>query len=1041
MTCRDCGSENLAGARFCSACGARLPSPDGETRKLVTIVRCDVTGSTELGESLDPEALRGVMGRYFDAMREALERHGGTVEKYIGDAVMAVFGIPRVHEDDALRAVRAALEMRDALARLNEELGRERGARLQIRTAVTTGEVVAGDPAAGHAFTTGDAANVAARLEASAQPGEILIGEPTYRLVLGAVEAEPVEPLVVKGKREPLSAWRLLAVRPGAEAIPRRTEAPMVGRQSELACILAAFERVRREAACAVVTILGEPGIGKSRLSEEAARAVAGQATVVRGRCLPYGEGITFWPLVEILRQLAGDDDVRAGIARLLGAGGEAVAERAASLVGAADASVASDEAFWAVRKLFERLAHERPLVVVVDDLQWAEPTFLDLLEHVAYLSRAPILLLGLARPEFPALRPAWPGDAVRLTPLSQDESEALIERLLTATSEGQSLGRGRLPSDASAQIAAAAEGNPLFVEQLLAMLESGADAAGELAIPPTIQALLAARLDRLGSDPRRVLECAAAVGQEFWSAAIRELAPPGTAIEPALLELVRQDLIRPQESMLPDEDAFRFVHILVRDAAYAGMPKQRRAELHARLAAWLDRNDRERGERADELVGYHFEQAFHYSVELGARDERADELARAAGERLAGAGRRANLRGDTPAAIKLLERAAQLLPASEHQRLELLPDLASALTEAGELGSAQDVLAEGTRAAVEPIASRCSVQGCLLRLQRGEHTPEARSTAERAIGVFEQHGDDLGLARAWLLLGEVANMAGDRAQMAAASERSAEHARRAGHHRAEADGLRLFGGALVYGPTPVGEAAERLERRLDGAANMMIEAALRSPLAALDAMRGRLDDARAHAARAREIYNELGLTFQLARLAFMTSRIERAAGDLDAAARELRTSCAALEQMGENARLSGLAVQLAGVLCEKGELDEAERWLRRAEDARASAGAEPDFLIVSTRARILARRGHPAAVELADEAATLPRSTDDVDWTAEALRNLGEVYMLAGRPAAATHALREALVMFEGKENAVGASRTRELLEQLAAEPLAERE
>ena len=377
LVCPRCSRENPQGARFCNACAAPLSEEEPKVRKTVSIVRCDVTGSTALGERLDAEALRGVMTRYFDEMRTVIERHGGTVEKFIGDAVMAVFGIPVLHEDDALRAVRAAAEMREALEKLNHELGRERGVGLQVRTGVMTGEVIASDPSTGHAFVTGDAANVAARLETSAQPGEILIGEPTHRLVSVAVEADPVEPLTVKGKAEPLRAWRLVAVRPDAQLLARRLDIPMVGRTRELADLLAVYERATDERRCEVVTIVGEPGIGKSRLSEELSRLVDDEASVLRGRCLPYGEGITYWPLIEMLRAAARSEDR---------AHADLIAERVAAAVGAAEGGAPSEETFWAVRKLFERLARTRPLVLVIDDLQWAERTFQELLEHVAYL-------------------------------------------------------------------------------------------------------------------------------------------------------------------------------------------------------------------------------------------------------------------------------------------------------------------------------------------------------------------------------------------------------------------------------------------------------------------------------------------------------------------------------------------------------------------------------------------------------------------------------------------------------------------------------
>src|SRR6266540_2748892 len=403
--CPQCGKQNEPDARFCSACGTALtvPEPPREVRKTVTVLFCDVTGSTALGERLDPEATRKLMARYFEQARTILERHGASVEKFIGDAVMAVFGIPQVHEDDALRAARAALELRDAVD------------ELELRIGVNTGEVVTGS---GETLVTGDAVNVAARLEQAAQPGEVLIGEPTYRLVRDAVEAEPVEPLAAKGKTEPLAAYRLLAVREGADSFARRLDAPLVGRARELRLLREALGRAIEERSSHLFTLLGTAGVGKSRLAQELVDGVGDGATILTGRCLPYGEGITYWPLIEMFRTLGAGTDV----AQLL----EGV-ENARTIVNGAfgaigiveGGAVDPEETFWSVRKLFEALAREQPLVVLLDDLHWGEPTFLDLVEHVADWSRdAPILLLCLARAELLDARPSWGGGKHNATSL-----------------------------------------------------------------------------------------------------------------------------------------------------------------------------------------------------------------------------------------------------------------------------------------------------------------------------------------------------------------------------------------------------------------------------------------------------------------------------------------------------------------------------------------------------------------------------------------------------------------------------------------------
>lgn len=420
--CASCGVELPENAKFCLECGAKIEATSAaaqERRKVVTILFSDVAGSTALGEALDPEAVRGLMSRYFMAMKEVIERHGGTVEKFIGDAVMAVFGIPTLHEDDALRAVRAAAQMREALAALNTELHAERGVTIQTRTGITTGEVVAGDPSAGQTLVTGDTVNTAARLEQAAAPGEILIGEPTWRLVRDAVRAEPVEPVSAKGKALPVPAYRLVSVAAGVEGHLRRMDAPLVGRERELRLLTEAWDRAREERSPQLFTLLGAAGVGKSRLVGEFLAGVSEEARVLRGRCLPYGEGITYWPLAEALRDTVGitDADDRAAALRKLRAlvAGERDAAllvaRLATAIGLSDEPAPQAELFWAVRRTLEHLARQQPAVVVFEDIHWAEPTFLDLLDHLADWSRdAPLFLLVPARPELLDARSGWAG-------------------------------------------------------------------------------------------------------------------------------------------------------------------------------------------------------------------------------------------------------------------------------------------------------------------------------------------------------------------------------------------------------------------------------------------------------------------------------------------------------------------------------------------------------------------------------------------------------------------------------------------------------
>ncbi|MBV8734860.1 MAG: AAA family ATPase, partial [Solirubrobacterales bacterium] len=559
VACERCGAQSPSGFRFCGTCGAPLPeapAPLRQTRKIVTALFCDVTGSTALGEELDPEVLRGVMNRYFAVIRGSIERHGGTVEKFIGDAVMAVFGIPVVREDDALRAVRAAWEIRGRLP----EVAREVGVTLRFRTGVNTGPVLMSE---GENYATGDAVNVAARLEQAAAPGEIVLGEETLRLVRDAVTVRPLERLELKGKSAPVQAFRLESVDPWAPGVARHFDAAMVGRERELRLLRESWDRVVRESGCHLFTLLGMAGVGKSRLVTELIAGLGGEPHVLRGRCLAYGEGITFWPLVEALTPVG---DPARGVIERLRVGGAAIPE----------------ELFLEVRRLLQSLSAERPVVLYIDDLQWAETMLLDLLDHVIDLSRgSPILVLCIARPELLEDRPGWGGgklnaQTVLLEPLGAQESLLLLDQL----GNGPGL-------QARDRIVAASEGNPLFLEEMVALTRE----TGTVQVPATIHALLAARLERLGSEERALLERGAVEGEVFHRLTVKALADDRLAcqLDTRLAGLVRRELIRPHPAMLAGDEAFRFRHVLVRDAAYDALPKSERAELHKRFAEWLE--------------------------------------------------------------------------------------------------------------------------------------------------------------------------------------------------------------------------------------------------------------------------------------------------------------------------------------------------------------------------------------------------------------------------------------------------------------------
>jgi hypothetical protein len=618
------------------------------------------------------------------------------VEKFIGDAVMAVFGVPTLHEDEAERGVRAAGAMRDALERLNDELETTLGVAIQMRTGVATGEVVTGDRATGNAFVTGDAVNVAARLETAAAPGEVLVDDSTHRRVRGTLATESLGPMLLKGKSDAIDVYRLLAV--GARS-SGRLESEFVGRRHELDALASMLFEVAHEPVTRLVTVIGEAGVGKSRLVEEFLAAHVDEAAIVRGRCLPYGEGITYWPLKEAIAQAAalrGDetaDEARTRIRGLLGSAQDAdlVTERVAETIGIADAIPEHKGTQWAVGRLVEEVARERPLIVVLDDIQWAEDTFLDLVEYIVESAEAtPMLVLCMARPELLDNRLSWASPAERaslvfLQPLSEVDSGRLVESLL---------GGGALDVAARERIVEASEGLPLFVEEMVAMLvdegalnrDDGRWVAADLsriAAPATIHALLAARLDQLEPAERAVLERGSVEGQVFHRSAVEFLSPETerSGVETWLAALVVKELVEPESAEFSTDEAYRFHHLLLRDVAYESVQKDQRALLHERFATWLDDQAGQRASEYDEIVGYHLEQAARYESAL--RSGMGDgDLAERAGARLGSAGLRAHARGDWSATASLLARALELLPPDDASRAALEPRLADARLE-----------------------------------------------------------------------------------------------------------------------------------------------------------------------------------------------------------------------------------------------------------------------------------------------------------------------------------------------------------------------
>jgi class 3 adenylate cyclase/tetratricopeptide (TPR) repeat protein len=991
-----------------------------ERRKVVTVVFADVVGSTALGERVDPETLRWAMQRWFERMRVAVERHGGTVENYAGDGIMAVFGIPAAHEDDALRAVRAAGEMRSEVAGLREELRHERGVDLAVRIGVNTGEAVTGAAAPGGSFTAGDTVNVAARLEQAAAPGGVLLGEATWRLVRHAVEAEPVAPLAVKGKSAALEAFRLVGVAAEAGGRPQRPRAPMVGRLRERRRLLDAFHQAVADRSCQLCTVLGVAGVGKSRLVAEVVETLGDAATVAAGRCLPYGDGLTWWPLIEALG--AG------GLVEETRRDAPDAARCAADLLGPAGGSVAPDEACWAVRRVLEIQARRRPLVLIVDDLQWAEPTFVELLEHVAEWARdAPLVLLVMARPELLDDRPMWGAGkpnatSILLEPLPDADAGDLLAHLL---------GDAPLPEHTAARILEVAEGNPLFVEEVVAMLGeegllgSGPDVA--IAVPPTIQALLAARLDRLPDGERAVIEAAAVEGKEFAAERVASLL--GRAVEGELRSLLRTHLIRPAGAT---EGAFRFHHQLIRDAAYEGMAKEARAALHERFADWLEEH-RAGLNAVDELVGHHLERAVALRRELGAREAALAAASARACASLVRAGRRAGM-GDAGVSVRLFVRALALAPDGE--RAAVLAYLAGALEHEGELLRATEVAREALALARERGDRRSAARARLaeVRITMGHVDTDTPLATFRAAGLaitaeFEALGDDEGLAEALRLMAYIAMERHDEA--VGYLERAAFHAERAGDRLLAASSIATLGFQAVFGPVAVPAAIEQcraLRERVGGFRR--VTASLLSFEALLLAMRGDFEAARAMQHDSDAITEDLGIRWQSANRVFIVTPLELLAGSPERAERAARESLELFESWHNHNQASTAAALLGSALVALGRYDEALRYADRAAAWAAADDIATQAIQLSVRARVLTHRGALAEAEAAARAAVaMAEGSDHIAILGDALAGLALVLARGGRGDEAAAALDSAVAVHERKGNLVGARQARALV------------
>jgi class 3 adenylate cyclase/tetratricopeptide (TPR) repeat protein len=1039
--CSNCGEENPDRFRLCGFCGTSLApeTPVEEVRRTVSIVFSDLKGSTSLGERLDSEHLREVLNLYFNEMRRVLERHGGRVEKYIGDAIMAVFGLPRVHEDDALRAVRAAFEMKERLVEVNELLQADYGVRLENRTGVNTGEVVAGDVSSGQRLVTGDTVNTAARLEQNAPTCEILIGGSTYGLVRDAVSVEPVEPLELKGKAERVPAYLLRGVSGRDDGYSRRLDLPIVGRERELEMLQHTLDRAIEDGRCHVVTVFGPAGVGKSRLIREFLDRASISATTLTGRCLSYGEGITYWAIGEMVRQAAGigeEDDLetaRAKLADMLPDHAD-VTLRLGAAIGLIDESFSAEETFWAIRRSLEISSETRPLVVLVDDIHWAEPTLLDLLHFLVEECGAPVLLLCSSRRELLDEHPEWAEEGnrtrtLRLEPLAADESARVMRNLL---------GVADLDASIVDRVAVAADGNPLYLEQMLSMLidqgairhENGAwvttAALAQIEVPPTIAALLTARLDRLAPSERTVIERSSVIGQVFYRGAVEALVPPPVQpeVEPCLRKLTTKELIGPHGGSMVGEETFRFLHALIRDAAYRGILKRTRAELHEGFVNWVESATGNRTLEYEEIRGYHLEQAYSIRVELGVPDDRVEALGRRAAAYLGSAGRRALARGDLPAAAGMLRRAATTLPANDPEAVELLIEAGEALVDLGELTQADDVLGSAIEQATagERTMQALGARIVHMRLHYETEGEDPQGTlledVELAVKRFEQAGDHMGLIRACHLQVLMHWTAGRHGLAEQAALTTIEHARAVGDRTREIRVLPALAQCSTYGPTPVDEAAARCAELLEEVGgDQKADALIRISLSHLEAMRGNFDEARRLYRQSRATLEEFGWNLFAALTSIDSGSVEFLAKDPVAAEAELRRDFEALDAMGERNYIATTSAFLAFALLLQGRYEEADRFVTFSQETAAPDDLTSQFLWRQFRARLLAQQGaYEEAIAIARTAVELTDQTEETESQGNARLDLAHVLEKAGRNEEATTAFREALDRYERK-------------------------
>ena len=1010
--CVACGFEYEGSFKFCPECASPLPAAAAlrESRKTVTALFCDLVGSTALGEQHDPEVLRPMFDRYFAEMRSAVERHGGRVEKFIGDAVAAVFGLPSAHEDDALRAIRAGFEMQASLEALNAATPFP----LAARVGISTGEVLV----TGDGNTIGDAMNTAARLQTAASPGSVLIGDPTWRLVREAIVAEAVEPLDAKGKAEPVLAWRVVQV----EAGPRRqSTTPFVGRGRIITSLGVVFDEAVADGAPVLATVLGDPGIGKSRLLDAFLRDLSG-ATVLRTSVPAAGEGSSLAPVADLVRAAAGagaSDEVADKLASLVRHSPDAIALEAAlrSLLGLGAEGPA--ESTWAIRRLLETLAARGPVIAVLDDLHWASPALIDLIEDAARWTRGPVLLLCAARLDLLDARRSWGGGmqrAITITvgPLEADESQTLADALV---------GSELLETD---RLVAAAEGNPLFLEQLAAEARELGEAWDPSAAPTTIRALLEARLDRCSPDVTSALELASVQGSRFRVDLLRALAPEGLDLGDVLRQADRAHLAREVEP-----NVGTFAHALVRETAYNRLPKATRAELHAAIADLFP-------EEEEELAAIHLEQAATLRAELGHADI---ELEQRAGELLARTGARAFSRLDFVTASDLLERAAALLPPGSAARLEMLPDFAIALMEAGRAEDAaallEEALVQADQFGSRRDAIRIRLQQLALYAFTGPSEDEIRlgiSEGRELLAELTDLDDDVGLAQGWTVIEYLHVLIGEMADHADAQARSLLHAERAGRLREQIQAGGDQPCATIRGPCSA-EAMKAQAELMRQSPNPIISTGGIALAAAAAAFVGDVPAYRSAESEWRLAIEAGGFEWSGADQALAGLALVLLLTDAPEAAEAMaRQGLDVMERLGDVWVVSEWSWLLPLALAKQGRMDEASVLADAFAERYTRIGAAEGRIYRGVALSIARRsRGRPEeALALANEAASTARSTDSSLLRALALEHLADLQCEIDLPAA-IGTLDECAGIHAASGNMVGAERVARVLATLS--------